>query len=75
MNRYYAFTLDAEVVDQEALYSAAFNRALEEGMSGEEAFEHFRPNGYLDSAVCLQMLLDPGFLLGIDIIESRCERL
>lgn len=60
----YTFTLELEVLDEEALRAAAIAHPDAKFTSAEELE---------DPANCIQMLLDPGILPGCSIEESRCE--
>jgi hypothetical protein len=60
------------VFDAEALYQAAMAKMEQDGI--EDAEESLRPNGEIDTAKCLQMLLDPGESPpGCQILDSACE--
>lgn len=61
------FFLSLTVDDEELLRRAAHVRAIEENWPNPE---HFLEGDLTD---CVQMLLDPGTLLGCSISESRAE--
>lgn len=52
------FTLDVTVNDEVALRRAAYERALADKLSEEEAQQYLDPDGAL--ADCVVMLFDPG---------------
>lgn len=69
-------SLDCEVTDPEALFSAAVAHAMrEDGLTKQEAHELLRPDDEIDCAACLQMILDTGSRLdaGFTIEQSRTE--
>jgi hypothetical protein len=68
--------IDCEVHDADALFAAALAHGIrEDGMTKQEATELLRPDGEIDTAACLQVLLDPGAMLdaGFSILESHTE--
>jgi hypothetical protein len=73
MNRTtHEFSLYVEITDAEQLYQAARAKCIEEGI--EDPDELLKPDGEeIDSARCIQMLVDPGTLPGCEIQDSTCE--
>lgn len=72
----YQFSLEFSVSDAEQLFEAALARAIEDGWTEADAREHLRPSDEytdIDVARCAQMLLDPGSLPGVEIVQSVCE--
>lgn len=67
------FLMDVRLVDAETLASAAIARAVEDGLSPQEAVALVTPEGKLDMGAALVMLLDPGSLPGVEILESWTE--
>lgn len=62
------------VFDAEALYQAAMAICLADLIENDDAEQTLRPNGEIDTAKCLQVILDPGESLpGCEILESTCE--
>lgn len=60
------------VFDAKKLFKAAMARLKSDGI--EDAEECLRPDGEIDTAKCLQVLLDPGESPpGCEIIDSSCE--
>lgn len=67
----HCFHLYLKVVDAQELRTAAIERAIEEGLSFEEASaESTIEDGGVDVNWCLVMLLDPGTLAGCSILDS-----
>lgn len=65
-----SFTLELEIVDAEAFAAAARERALAEGLSGNDAAKYTAN----DLAACAVMLADPGVSpIGAKILDSSAE--
>ena len=62
------------VYDAEALYKAALAKCKADLIETDDAEEVLRPDGEIDAAKCLQMILDPGESPpGCEILDSVCE--
>lgn len=79
----FTISIDVEVYDEQELYEAALQRAIEDGMTRAQASEMLLYGEEDDTSVtdreynvgaCLQMLADPGMSWpGTSIIESRVD--
>lgn len=67
------FSLYVRVQDGDKLFQAALARAIEDGMTEEDAREVLAPEQDIDMARCVQWLLDPGSMPGVEILDSACE--
>lgn len=65
------FTLMLRITDETELREAAYQRAIEDGLS-DEAAEEFR-NGVMPVSQCVVMLLDPSTLEGASIEWSQAD--
>lgn len=72
MTGLHEFSLFFKVADGAALIKAGRERLIEDGAVGDmaEACETIADDDY---ALAARMLLDPGSLPGIEIIDSTCE--
>ena len=70
----YVLTMEVSVHDRDNLFEAAMKHAVEyDGLDPSEAKALLMPDGEISPGDCLLMLIDPGQLIGCDIIETRCE--
>jgi len=74
MERPYSVTIELKVHDKEELFEAAKQRSAAEGQTEEVTLSLLRDeNGEVSVTDCLVMLLDPGSLPGVTILQSRAE--
>lgn len=66
------FSLTLKVHDETAFRQAAYDQAIKDGLSEDEACEYLNPEIYgVESCAC--MILDPGVIDGASIIEGLAE--
>jgi len=76
MSTEYCVTIELRLDDTGQLFEAAQERAEQEGNTRREALALLRDaEGAVSVENCLIMLLDPGSLPGVGILQSTAERL
>ena len=70
----YTVAVTVRVDDKKKLYAAALKHLIEvDRMSRIAAIDLLRPLGKIDYSACLQIIIDPGYIPGCDVIQSRVE--
>lgn len=76
MKPLYVVSIELTVHDEEELFKAAFEYAVDKDKQDPDyAVGYLRPDGEVDAGACLQTLLDPGSLPGCEIQHSSAEGL
>jgi hypothetical protein len=71
-----AVTIHLNVTDPEKLFTAALDRALENGLSEEDARSELRTEDGVNIGNCARILLDPGISPdGCEILDSTAGKL
>lgn len=66
----YNFDIDIRVHDPDALFTKALASAALDGIDLNDALFQLSPHGVIDVLACLVQILDPGHLVGCDILGS-----